>query len=281
MKQDCKLFLTGITSAGNLHNLKALVDPVIDFFDGLMWTFHYPTDEGADYLEANKKEGRIVYSHWHCRHGVSMSQFLWQGTMKDGDFFVTVDSMERLSPSFCSQLRGMVKYMDTNNIAMVANYGKGLVFRFNEQLEFKGSPHWHATQLDGQAVSVELPLTDFWNVRNEQRDEYQWVGHYLRYFMYPAGSNHALLGLDHHKGGTPESIFPKREAKRLWFREQVRRAGFPLTVEGAVAFMSQPLTDELRSLINSDKVWQDAYWHLVKGDQSVRDSHNPEDGKRV
>lgn len=284
-----RLFLCGMTTTGNEANLRAMIEPIRQYFDGLCFTFHgseYCADDtsarpdgGAIFLNNNKGAGRIVYARWCQRHGVSMSQFLWQSPMEDGDHFVYLDTTERLSPSFCSQLRGMVAHMDERNIAMIANYGKGLVFRFNEQLEFRGSPHWYAIQLDGQSVNVELPLTDFWNVRNEQRDPMEWCTHYLRYFIYPAGSNHALLGLDHHKGGTPQDIFPKREAKRLWFRTQMRRAGFPLTVEGAVAFMSQPLTQELIDLIQSDKVWSDAYWYLVKGDASVVHSHKPEDMK--
>jgi hypothetical protein len=284
-----KLFLCGITTTGNEANLRAMIEPIRQYFDGLCFTFHGSEfcgvdtsarpDGGAMFLENSKRAGCIVYARWARRHGYSMTHFLWQGPMEDGDHFVYLDTLERLSPAFCADLRNLTKWMDESNVAMVANYGKGLVFRFNEQLEFRGSPHWGPTQLDGKAVNMELAKESFWNVRNEQRDEYEWVGHYLRYFMYPAGSNHALLGLDHHKGGTPESIFPKREAKRLWFREQVRRAGFPLTMEGAIAFMSQPLTQELVDLIQSDKVWSDAYWYLVKGDASIIHSHKPEDMK--
>jgi len=277
-----KLYLCGMTTTGNFDNLSAMIDPIRQYFDGLCFTFHgsiLDNDKGAAYLDVQKGCGCVVYATWCQRHSYSMNHFLWQGPMEDGDHFVYLDTLERLSPAFCADLPNLTKWMDENNVAMVANYGKGLVFRYNDQLEFRGSPHWYATQLDGNAVNMELAKESFWNVRNDVRDSMEWVTHYLRYFTYPAGSNHALLGLDHHKGGTPTEIFPKREAKRLWFLTQMKRAGFPRTVEGAVAFMSQPLTQELIDLIQSDKVWSDAYWYLVKGDTSVIHSHKPEDMK--
>lgn len=287
-----RLFLCGMTTVDNEENLRAMIDPIRQYFDGLCFTFHdyetlipyeegggSPDDCGAAFLEEQKGAGRIVYTRWCNRHSFSMNHFLYQCGMEDGDHFVHLDTLERLSPAFCADLPNLVKWMDERNIAMVANYGKGLVFRFNEQLEFRGSPHWSAQGLDGQAVNMELDKESFWNVRAAQRDPLEWISHYLRYFTYPAGSNHALLGLDHHKGGKPEQLFPAREAKRLWFLTCMRRAGFPRTVEGAIAFMSQPLTQELVDLIQSDKTWSDAYWYLVKGDASVVHSHKPEDMK--
>lgn len=276
-----KLFLCGITTNGNETNLRAMIDPIREHFDGLCFTFHYPKDEGAEYLEAQKGAGEIVYAKWCRRHGYSQTHFLWQGPMQNGDKFVLLDTLERLSPEFCGgDLKKMLKLMDQRNIAVIANYGKGLIFRYNEQLEFKGSPHWYATNLDGQSINVELKKEQFWNVRNEQRDEFQWVGHYAKYFLYPAGSNHALLGLDHHKG-KPEEIFPIREGKRLNFLKEMNKAGFPRTLDGLKDFMSQPLTNELKALINSDKVWNDFYHYTVLGDHTLKDNHNPETMKVV
>lgn len=285
-----RLFLCGMTTVGNEENLRAMIEPIRESFDGLCFTFHgseYCADDtsacpdgGAIFLNNNQGAGRIVYARWAQRHGYSQTHFLWQGPMEDGDHFVLLDTLERLSPRFCKEeLPRFIAMMTERNIAMVANYGKGLIFRFNEQLEFRGSPHWYATQLDGQAINVELPKEDFWNVRNEARDPMEWVEHYSRYFLYPQGSNHALLGLDHHKGGKPEEIFPVRESKRLWFLREMARMQFPRTMEGLKAFLSQPLTPELTNLINSDKVWSDYYHYVIRGDKTVVHSHKPEDMK--
>lgn len=270
-----------MTTAGNEANLRAMIDPVRKYFDGLNFTFHYPKDAGSDYLEEQKGDGRIVYAEWCKRHGYSMTHFLWQGTMEDGDKLVLLDSAERISEKFCKErLPEIVKMMDNDNVAMVAHDGKGLVFRFNEQMEFRGSPHWGLIQVDGLQVNTHFGPDEFWNVRNEQRDPFQWVFHYAKYFLYPQGSNHALLGLDHHKGD-PKEIFVKRETKRLWFLTEMRKSGFPRTLDGLQAFLSQPLTDDIKKLINSDKVWSDYYHYVVLGDKTVTDNHDPETMKVV
>lgn len=275
-----RLFLCGITHGGQIENLKGLIEPILEYFDGLVWTFHGPEDDGADYLEAKKGKGEIIYAKFCKRHGYSMTHYLWQGPMENDDFFVQIDTLERLSPDFCKNLKKMVKMMEDRNIGLIANYGKGLLFRYNEQLEFRGSPHWYATNVVGQSVNIELKKEEFWNVRNEQRDEFQWVGHYAKYFLYPAGSNHALLGLDHHKG-KPEEIFPVREAKRLQFLEAMRKDGYEKTLEGLRLYMSRPMDEKLKNLINSDKVWSDFYHYEILGDKTVIHSHKPEEMKIV
>ncbi len=45
-----KLYLCTMTSAGNEANLRAMVEPIAPVFDGVIATFHYPTDEGATYV---------------------------------------------------------------------------------------------------------------------------------------------------------------------------------------------------------------------------------------
>lgn len=280
MSQSPRVFLCGITTSGKAANLFALIEPVSDYITGLQWTFHHPTDKGADYLEARKGQGRIVYAHYHRRHGASMTQYLHQGTMKDGDYFIQVDDLERISPAFFTEkLPGFIALMEETGVAMVANYGKGLLFRYNEQLEFRGSPHWYATGLDGQAINVELEKKYFWNVRAEQRPRFHWVGHYLFYWLFPAGSNSALLGLE--KQGDPQQLFPLRESKRLAFREEVVKRGFELTVDGVKAMWSAPLDEKMKSMINSEKTLNDAYRYLVLGDEAVVDTHSPKDMKII
>ena len=275
-----RLFLCGITSSGNEANLRALIEPVSEHFAGLQWTFHYPKDEGADYLESRVGEGRIVYAHFCQRHGYSQTHYLWQGTMQPGDYFIQLDSAERISPQFCyEKLPQLLALMKEADVAMIANYGKGMLFRYNEQLEFRGSPHWYGTQLDGRAINVELEKHYFWNVRDQQRDAYQWVGHYLKYWMYPAGSNSALLGLE--KQGDPQVLFTKVEARRLEFREELRRRGVPLTVDGVVDLFKKELDSTLKSFLNESKELNDAFRYYVLGDKTVVDTHRLEDMKEI
>ena len=40
-----KLWLIGITTQGHEQDLRELIEPIKDDFDGLIWTFHYPKDD--------------------------------------------------------------------------------------------------------------------------------------------------------------------------------------------------------------------------------------------
>lgn len=268
-----KLYLCGITSAGKEQNLRELILPIRDYFNGLCWTFHTPLDDGATFLESQKGDGAIVYAKWCQRHGYSMTHYLWQGPMKSGDLFVQLDDMERLSVDFCrDRLPALIGQMRQHNLAMVSNYGKGLIFRYNEQLEFRGSPHWFATQLDGGAANVELSKEDFWNVRGENRDPFQFVTHYLKYYLYPAGSNHCLLGLE--KNGDPKVLFPIREQRRLDFLRLVDSYGYAITVDGVKEMMADGLDIEMVKFFNEEKILNDAYRHLQLGHTDFPDDHD-------
>lgn len=285
-----KLWLCGITSEGNLENLKEMIEPIKGYFDGLVFVFHPNSDSkfflaGGEnewsYLESNKKDGKIIFATWCNRHAYSQNHFLYQGPMKDGDKFILLDSMERVSKEFCEDhLPKLLEYMDNNNIACLANYGKGFLFRFNEMLEFRGSPHWYATALDGGQANMQLEKNLFWNVRGEKRDKFQWVGHYAKYmFCYPAGSNHALLGLE--KQGDPQQLFPIREKARLEFRKIAVERGFALTLDGLKLMLSQPLDDVLKHYINNEKTWNDYYRYEILKDDTVVDTHLPSDMKKI
>lgn len=268
-----KLYLCGITTAGNENNLKELIEPIIDFVDGLQWTFHYPKDAGADYLESKKKNGEIVYAKYCQRHGFSMQQYLWQGTMQNGDYFIQVDDKERISEEFfIEKLPQFLDLMNQADLAMIANYGKGLIYRYNEQLEFKGSPHWYAVNLDGGAMNYELDKKYFWNVRNQQRDKYHWINHYATYFLFPAGSNHALLGLE--KNGIPQNLFAAREQLRLDFRNELKKRGIPLTIQGVKELFSKELDDTIKNFINSELVWNNFYHFHILDNKDLIDNHD-------
>jgi hypothetical protein len=271
-----RLFLTTMTSSGNEDNLRAMIEPIAPLFDGVIATFHLPSDAGSTYLESRVGAGRVIYAHFSQRHGYSMQHILWQGPMRDGDKFIYLDSMERVSRGFCEgRLKGLIQLMDETDVAMIANFGKGFLFRFNEQLRFEGSPHWCATQLDGRAINMELPKDEFWNVRDQQRSSDQWVSHYAKYWIYPAGSNHALLGLE--KQGDPAKLFGPRDARRLAFRREMVKRGYPLTLDGLKEMLSAPLDETLKEHLRAEKTLSD-YWHWLHGrGAQLKDTHLPSD----
>lgn len=268
-----KLFLCGITNGGNLDNLRDMIEPVKDHIDGLNFVFHYPKDDGADYLEKNKKDGKIVYSDWCQRHHYSMNHFLYQGNMKNGDFFILLDSGERISKECAEKaIPEFIRQMKEKNICMISNYNKGFLFRYDESMEFKGSPHWYMTVFTGVVTNLELPDTLFKNVRNQTRNKFHFVDHYAKYMLYPYGSNHALLGLEN------KEQFIVRDKLRLDFRDYLsNELGLSLTVEALKQFLLEnktSLPDKLKFFINKEKVWNDFYRFHILDDRSFVDDHN-------
>ena len=169
-----KLWLIGITTEGHEQDLRELIEPIKDDFDGLIWTFHYPKDEGADYLEQVKGEGETIYTKWCNRLDFSRNHSLFQGPMKIGDWFLTIDTLERLSPEFTKNLRKLCVDLDEKGIDGVYLYNKRLLFKLKEQTAFVNNPH---EGIFGCSNTIELTNQSFWkkeyqkNVRDEKRKD--------------------------------------------------------------------------------------------------------------
>ena len=90
------VYLTLITNKKELHNLKELIEPIWDFFDGLIVCYDSVekpvNDECFEYLESRKKNGEILFRPWTNDHDLQMNVFLRQGPLKENDWFVIRDS---------------------------------------------------------------------------------------------------------------------------------------------------------------------------------------------
>jgi hypothetical protein len=281
------LWLTSMSNGGELENIREMVDPLLPWLDGIIWVLHDtdPSDPGAQYLESVKGKGRVIYRTFNQRHWFSMDETLFCGLIEEGDLVMWSDLLERPSPHFVSYIKTELDaWMQRNGIECCLYYGKPFVFRYNESLHYYGSPHW-------SLLGVEKAMTEFstllpnekdvrLNVRPLKRtDPYQWINHYARYWLFPAGSNHALLGLE--KQGNPAELFPKREANRLAFRREMKKRGFSLTLDGLRTMLSQPLDDILKGYVNNEKTLNDYYRFVIQGDKTVVDSHDPKDMKQI
>ena len=131
-----KFWLCGITNSGNSDNLKELIQPVLHYFDGLVWTFHKPEDEGLDYLESVKADGKIVCTDWVGRYDFARNHYLFSNVIKEGDWFFNIDSEERLSPHFMENFEEYVKTFEANQIDGLYYEGKFLAFKLFKSFNF-------------------------------------------------------------------------------------------------------------------------------------------------
>tara|TARA_R110002020_G_scaffold142040_3_gene313940 strand:+ start:1970 stop:2809 length:840 start_codon:yes stop_codon:yes gene_type:complete len=269
-----KLWLIGVTTEGHKQDLKELIEPIKQYFDGLIWTFHYPKDEGADYLESIKGGGEIIYTKWCNRLDFSRNHSLYQGPMRIGDWFVTLDTLERLSPDFAVHLKRIANRLDQDGIDGSFLYNKRFMFKLKENTAFVNNPH---EGLSGAAKTIELTKTDLWrddfikNVRGKKRqDEFHFLKHNFKYYLFP-NTNHLLLGFEDDL----ELVKTRYKVREQFFREIYKLGFYPYDIESVKNCLKGDLTPTLKSCINFDKFLNDWYRYDILGQRKgLLDKHD-------
>ena len=278
-----KVWLTLMTADGNEENLRELVGPLRPYIDGIVAVVHRPCDNdpGLEYLEQFCGDGKIIVRDWVQRHSYSMNEVLFAGVIQEGDIFIITDTLERPAAQFISRCKGDLNiFMIEHTLDCLVYFGKPFIVRYNEAMEYHGSPHWG---LHGIRSAVELShmYPDEGKVRLNVRpfkrtDELGWILHYSKYWLYPPGSNHAALGIEQW-GGDPNQAFAKREAQRLAFRQEMKKRGVPLTVEGLKTLLTGPLDEVLKGHLRAEKTLSDAFHFWQGRGHFLRDTHKPSD----
>jgi hypothetical protein len=269
-----RIWLIGITTEGHKEDLKELIDPIKDHFNGLIWTFHYPIDEGYDYLESVKGEGETIKTKWCNRLDFSRNHSLFQGPMQVGDWFMTIDTLERLSSEFTKNLRSLCSNLDSKRIDGVYLHNKRFLFKFKENTCFVNNPH---EGIVGCSNTIELTNQPFWkeeyqkNVRSEKRkDPLFYINHNFKYYLFP-NSNHLVLGLEHD----PDLIKKRYHYRSLFLKEVYEEGFYPFDPKSAKECVSRHLTKELKECINFDKFLNDWYRYEILGErEGFVDSHD-------
>jgi len=269
-----KLWLIGITTEGHKQDLEELIDPIKDHFDGLIWTFHYPKDDGADYLESVKGQGEIIYTKWCNRLDFSRNHSLFQSRIEVGDWFLTIDTLERLSPDFTSKLSSICNYLDYSGVDGVYLHNKRLLFKFNENTSFVNNPHEGIT---GVTKSIELSKQPFWeerfqkNVRAEKRqDPLHYINHNFKYYFFP-NTNHLLLGFENDR-----ELVNKRYQNRDKLIKLIKKEGLnPFCLSSVEECFRYRLNEEIKGCINFDKFLNDWYrYKILEEKEGFVDKHD-------
>lgn len=282
-----KLWMCGMSGPGSLEDLKELLEPVKAYVDGIVWVLHDSRDsEEAAYLESVKGAGKVIHYYYSRRHDASRNQYLWCGPIKNGDWIMQCDLLERIPATFAADAGQTAAHFALQGCNIVYYYGKPLLYEYHESLRFVGSPHEGLQRGDGRMRRVELNhyLPDEREVRLNVRpikrpDPLGWVEHYMRYYLFPWGSNQCLLGNENRPWeGDPMQIFQRRETLRLEFLDYLARRGVERSVKMVkLHFLVSHWTPELARFVNGDKILNDAWRLWVQGDETVRDHHDYRD----
>lgn len=269
-----RLWLIGMTSEGHEEDLRELIDPIKDDFHGLIWTFHYPKDSGAEYLESVKGEGEIIYTKWCNRYSFSRNHCLFQGPMQVGDWFLIIDTLERLSPEFTKNLKKLCSDLDKVDIDGAYLYNKRFLFKFNEQTEFVNNPH---EGIQGCTKTIELSCQSFWkqefqeNIRSRKRNNpFHFIEHNFKYYFLP-NTNHLFLGFEDQR-----ELVEQRYKNRSKLIKEIYQSGFdPFNIKSIEDCFRNHLTDDMRECISFDKFLNDWYrYKVLEETEGLTNEHN-------
>ena len=240
-----KIYLCAITQ-NEKGNMDELTRDVYKHLDGLIIVDGGSTDGTRELMEERKGNGAVIYRKWTNDHDFQMNEFLRQGPMKNGDWYILRDSTERLNPDFVKNARSLCEQFDGHGAHTVYDKSKILLVRYYDDQFFLGNPHWGLRGQRPKAISIrdvkgfEDPKSFGWSVRNETRSKKYHFEHLLKYYYVYGRSNHMVL-----ESQNDREKYLSDENDRQRFRE--------ICFE---QYNAEPTINSLTLLLKSDK-WKE------------------------
>jgi hypothetical protein len=265
-----KIYLCGITQ-NDYQNIDELTS-IYEYFDGLIFVDGGSNDGTKELLESRKKDGAIIYRKWTNDHDYQMNEFLRQGPMKIGDWFLLRDSRERFNPQWVKNIKEMINQFSKNQIRSVYNYGKGFAFEYYDDMYFSGSPHWGLFNARGNSLELsnyfdENKKEHTWRLKDGDggRSEANFIDHFVKYYFVYGRSNHLLLGRENDR-----EAFVQAETNRQNFRLYCASLGIDFTINALKEYL---MTDTWKkdikflTMFNNEEILRNFYrWHILKDD---------------
>jgi hypothetical protein len=191
-----KLWLIGITQ-NSLKDIDEMTADIMPFINGLVFVDHFSNDGTKELLDSRKGDGEIISIPFLNNHSWSMNACLNSDKIQLNDWFILLDSSERLSIDFATNISNFIKELEKYNVKTVYHYSKLVMAQYNPNMMFIGSPHWGLHNAQSPASRLEdsfpIPRHCIYSTRNQTRPADHWINHFLKYYLYKT-SNHLLLG---------------------------------------------------------------------------------------
>ena len=269
------IYLCGITNENEYDNIKELTDPIWEHVDGLIFGYdsedRLPAAKCFQLLCKRKGEGQIITRPWTNDHDLQMNTFLREGPLKDGDWIIIRDSMERFDPEFSKKLPQLLQSFQAQGIRSIYYGGKGFAFLYNDGMVFQGSPHWGLQGAEGQSIELtsiypEEQRRATWRIKDGEkggRPIDNKINHEAKYAWSYGRSNHLMLGMEDRL-----EEYQRAEMIRRHIRSAAKQKGFDMTIEGLIQFMEwlkKENEENFKIWINTHRVWKNFYrYHLAK-----------------
>jgi len=223
-----KLFIAGITSA-EYANIIEMIEPVKEVIDGLCFVVDSKgvNDGTWEYLNENKKAGKIISHPWPSDFSVQFNEMLVQGNMEHNKhWYIQLDSRERVNKDFIIKCKeSFLDELDKQNIVACYQRSKPCLIKFNKFLRYFGNPHCGISPFLGNAIDLaKMPefQDDKTYIWSERVGDESWVKNGLKYMLMPY-SNHTVLvwgEIQRFTNLTKEQVelqYKQHENARNWF----------------------------------------------------------------
>lgn len=269
----------GITTQNDKENIEQLTS-VFDCFDGLAAVDHFSNDGTYELLKSRMKDGFVEQIPYWGQHSHSLNHLLYHPKIEIGSWILLRDSKERVAESFAKNIKAFIGLLETSNINSIYQYSKLLLFKRFAQQYFQSTPHWGFHGARANYIQIENmgwyknDEEYCYSVRNKNRDQFHFVFHYLKYYLF-LDSNHGLLGLENK--GDINKLFPARENIRLTFRSKLINNGYSCNIDGVKRLMTEMKdgkADWAKEFFNGEKILNDAYRYYIFEDKLFKDNHD-------
>lgn len=252
-----KLWLTFITQ-NRLSDIKEMTENIYPTFDGIVAVDHNSDDGTYELLEGRKGLGKIIRRPFVKHHAHSMNETLFSGAMKNGDYFMILDSSDRISPFWLKTLRGNIEHYNENNIGAVF-LDRVFLARYIDSMEYFGAVHWGLKPYWGQAINYSLMngyKKESWIINKRGDNSILWNPSKY-WWEYGHGSSHTELLYRQFS----DEIWRFHEGVRMQFRINCQlQLGLEFTLDSLIKYMKENIGD-----------YPDWFENVLENEVSVKD----------
>ena len=290
MKRPTRLWICGVCQ-NNEEELTEILDPLSgfilceddhDYCLRTLWVDGGSHDECDTLAVIAKYGGTLLHRKWTNDHDFQMNEYLRSGHIHHGDWVIQLDTSERINPKFIQKLQnGMLKNFEEQNINMVYQRSKPLLFKWHDDQIFLGSPHWGLQSQRRHIVDISKfdgfqdDKTYVWSLRD---DINKWIVNGIKYYLAYGRSNHMwLIYSEGNYPGSAPSLIHEHEEKRLRFRNYCRSV-IQLPFDSGTSKLLSAFDDYLKAgefdeefvyFMNYEKVIANYYRYVSGEDQKL------------
>ena len=230
-----KFWLTFITQ-NRFSDIKEMTEDLSPF-DGIVAVDHFSDDGTYELLDQRKGKGKIIQIPFLKHHAHSMNSFLFSGIIKNGDYFLILDSTDRINSRWLKTLKNEVEYYSQNDVGGVF-LDRIFLARYLDSMEFFGAIHWGLHPIWGKIINHSQTSgykKEDWIINKRGENPVLWNPSKY-WWVYGHGSSHTQL-LYQQFGN---DVWQKHENVRMNFRLSCQaQLGLEFTMDSLVNYLKE------------------------------------------